>query len=76
MDRRLVFYQIAPSWLPHLHDHGFSFFKLGEEAIHPLRGSAWMGALEALPARHQPHRGSGELLVHRRAAGGGGTAHE
>ncbi len=38
MDRRLVFYQVAPFWLPLLHDHGFSFFKLGEEAILDLEG--------------------------------------
>ncbi|HEV8700486.1 MAG TPA: bifunctional lysylphosphatidylglycerol flippase/synthetase MprF [Candidatus Polarisedimenticolia bacterium] len=44
MDRRLVFYQIAPHWLPLLHDHGFSFFKLGEEAIIPLRGFSLEGA--------------------------------
>jgi len=44
MDRRLIFYQVGPSWLPHLHDHGFSFFKLGEEAIIPLRGFSLEGA--------------------------------
>jgi phosphatidylglycerol lysyltransferase len=44
MDRRLVFYQVGPSWLPHLHDHGFSFFKLGEEAIIPLEGFSLDGA--------------------------------
>lgn len=46
MDRRLVFYQVAPSWLPLLHDHGFSLFKLGEEAIidlhrFTLEGARW-----------------------------------
>jgi phosphatidylglycerol lysyltransferase len=46
MDRRLVFYQVAPFWLPLLHDHGFSFFKLGEEAIldlgeFSLEGTRW-----------------------------------
>ncbi len=46
MDRRLVFYQVAPFWLPLLHDHGFSFFKLGEEAIldlatFSLEGTKW-----------------------------------
>ena len=46
MDRRLVFYQVAAFWLPLLHDHGFSFFKLGEEAIlsldsFSLEGTKW-----------------------------------
>ena len=44
MDRRLVFYQVAPFWLPLLHDHGFSFFKLGEEAILDLEGFSLEGA--------------------------------
>jgi len=43
MDRRLVFYQVAPFWLPLLHDHGFSFFKLGEEAILDLEGFSLEG---------------------------------
>ena len=33
LDRTLVFYQISAHWLPVLHDFGYSFFKLGEEAI-------------------------------------------
>jgi phosphatidylglycerol lysyltransferase len=36
LDRRLLFYEISTAWLPSLHDRGFSFFKLGEEAILPL----------------------------------------
>lgn len=32
LDRTLVFYQISAHWLPILHDFGYSFFKLGEEA--------------------------------------------
>ena len=36
IDRRPLFYQISPDWLPTLHDHGFAFFKLGEEALVPL----------------------------------------
>jgi phosphatidylglycerol lysyltransferase len=32
LDRRPVFYQISLSWIPALHDHGYAFFKLGEEA--------------------------------------------
>lgn len=32
LDRTLVFYQISARWLPVLHDFGYSFFKLGEEA--------------------------------------------
>jgi phosphatidylglycerol lysyltransferase len=33
VDRSLVFYQISADWIPILHDFGYSFFKLGEEAI-------------------------------------------
>ncbi len=33
LDRALVFYQISAHWIPVLHDFGFSFFKLGEEAL-------------------------------------------
>jgi len=33
LDRTLVFYQISAMWLPVLNDFGYSFFKLGEEAI-------------------------------------------
>jgi phosphatidylglycerol lysyltransferase len=32
LDRRPVFYQISLDWIPHLHDRGYDFFKLGEEA--------------------------------------------
>jgi phosphatidylglycerol lysyltransferase len=33
LDRSLAFYQISSRWIPILHDYGYSFFKLGEEAI-------------------------------------------
>lgn len=33
LDRSLSFYQISSRWIPILHDYGYSFFKLGEEAI-------------------------------------------
>lgn len=36
LDRRLAFYQISPEWIPLLHDRGYDFFKLGEEAHVPL----------------------------------------
>jgi phosphatidylglycerol lysyltransferase len=36
MDRRPLFYQISPDWIPPLHDRGYVFFKLGEEATLPL----------------------------------------
>ncbi len=44
LDRALVFYQISAHWIPVLHDFGFSFFKLGEEAIvhldkHSIQGN-------------------------------------
>jgi phosphatidylglycerol lysyltransferase len=32
LDRRPVFYQISLNWIPSLHDRGYAFFKLGEEA--------------------------------------------
>jgi phosphatidylglycerol lysyltransferase len=37
MDRRPLFYQVSPEWIPPLHDRGYVFFKLGEEAQLPLR---------------------------------------
>jgi phosphatidylglycerol lysyltransferase len=32
IDRRPVFYQVSVQWIPPLHDRGYAFFKLGEEA--------------------------------------------
>lgn len=32
LDRRPVFYQVSLDWVPALHDRGYDFFKLGEEA--------------------------------------------
>jgi phosphatidylglycerol lysyltransferase len=32
MDRRPAFYQVSLDWIPVLHDRGYNFFKLGEEA--------------------------------------------
>ena len=32
LDRRPLFYQISIDWIPLLHDRGYHFFKLGEEA--------------------------------------------
>jgi phosphatidylglycerol lysyltransferase len=32
LDRRPLFYQISLEWVPPLHDRGYAFFKLGEEA--------------------------------------------
>ena len=32
LDRRPVFYQVSLNWIPALHDRGYAFFKLGEEA--------------------------------------------
>jgi phosphatidylglycerol lysyltransferase len=43
MDRRLVLYQISASWIPLLHDRGYDFFKLGEEAHLQLRRVALEG---------------------------------
>ena len=36
VDRRPLFYQISPDWIPPLHDRGYVFFKLGEEGYMPL----------------------------------------
>jgi phosphatidylglycerol lysyltransferase len=36
LDRRVLFYQISVEWVPLLHDRGYHFFKLGEEAHVPL----------------------------------------
>jgi phosphatidylglycerol lysyltransferase len=36
LDRRPLFYQVSLDWIPLLHDRGYHFFKLGEEAIVPL----------------------------------------
>ena len=33
IDRRLLFYQVSLDWIPPLHDRGYAFFKLGEEAL-------------------------------------------
>lgn len=35
-DRRPLFYQLSPEWIPSLHDRGYIFFKLGEEGQLPL----------------------------------------
>ncbi len=32
LDRRVLFYQVSLDWIPLLHDRGYHFFKLGEEA--------------------------------------------
>lgn len=50
LDRTLVFYQISARWLPVLHDFGYSFFKLGEEAYLDL------DQLSILEARNQAMR--------------------
>lgn len=42
-DRSLVFYQISGDWMQHLHDFGYTFFKLGEEANVPLSGFSLQG---------------------------------
>ncbi|HTK28044.1 MAG TPA: phosphatidylglycerol lysyltransferase domain-containing protein, partial [Vicinamibacterales bacterium] len=36
LDRRPLFYQVSLEWIPPLHDRGYAFFKLGEEALLPL----------------------------------------
>lgn len=44
VDRRPVFYQMSPDWIPPLHDRGYVFFKLGEEATLPLSRVTLEGA--------------------------------
>jgi phosphatidylglycerol lysyltransferase len=36
IDRRPLFYQVSPEWIPLVHDRGYHLFKLGEEALVPL----------------------------------------
>lgn len=43
-DRRALFYQVSAAWIPPLHDRGYHFFKLGEEAHVDLRAFALSGA--------------------------------
>lgn len=39
----LVFYQVSDDMLPYLHNHGFAFFKLGEEAYLDLKSFSLIG---------------------------------
>jgi phosphatidylglycerol lysyltransferase len=43
IDRRPVFYQVSLNWIPPLHDRGYAFFKLGEEAIVSLEAFTLAG---------------------------------
>jgi len=56
LDRRPLFYQVSLDWIPLLHDRGYNFFKLGEEAIVPLDRVTDAG-----------HAGKGTRQVLRRA---------
>lgn len=42
-DLEPVFYEISDDWLGELHEFGFSFFKLGEEAFVPIDGFTMAG---------------------------------
>ena len=44
IDRRPAFYQVSPDWMPALHDRGYDFFKVGEEAMVPLAGVTLAGS--------------------------------
>ncbi len=46
-DLNLLYYQVRPDLMPHLHDLGYSFFKLGEEAIVPIEGFSLEGKARA-----------------------------
>jgi phosphatidylglycerol lysyltransferase len=43
-DRRALFYQVSAAWIPPLHDRGYHFFKLGEEAHVDLHAFGLSGA--------------------------------
>jgi len=49
IDRRPLFYQISLDWIPLLHDRGYHFFKLGEEAHVPLDRLTLEGHAGKLP---------------------------
>jgi len=57
LDRTLVFYQISARWLPVLHDFGYSFYKLGEEAIVELE------RFDALSSKSQSVRNALDRLA-------------
>ncbi|MCL4222299.1 MAG: bifunctional lysylphosphatidylglycerol flippase/synthetase MprF [Phycisphaerales bacterium] len=42
-DFDLIFYEVSDRWLGPLHEFGFSFFKLGEEAVIPISGFTMQG---------------------------------
>jgi len=46
-DLNIVFYQVSPALMPHLHDFGYSFFKLGEEAVVPIEEFSFAGRTSA-----------------------------
>lgn len=46
-DLRLIFYQLSARWIEHLHEYGFAFFKLGEEAVVELAGFSLEGGERA-----------------------------
>ncbi len=52
VDRRPLFYQISPDWIPLLHDRGYHFFKLGEEAIVPLERITLTGHAGKMPRQY------------------------
>jgi phosphatidylglycerol lysyltransferase len=58
-DREVLLYQLSPALLPVAHDFGFTFFKLGEEAIVDLarfdlkgnKAKSWRHAINAVERR-------------------------
>jgi len=73
LDRRLLFYQVSAAWLPSLHDRGFSFFKLGEEAILPLAdftlaGGRWKSFRHAVRRVEEKEGGRFAVLTPGEAA--------
>ena len=53
IDRRPLFYQISPDWIPLLHDRGYHLFKLGEEALVPLDRVTLEGHAGKMPRQFQ-----------------------
>lgn len=62
----LVFYQVSDSMLPYLHNHGFAFFKLGEDAFVDLQsfslGGGKMKGLRALKNKFMKENYTFEFL--------------
>jgi phosphatidylglycerol lysyltransferase len=61
IDRRPLFYQISLEWIPPLHDRGYAFFKLGEEA-HVILGRVTIEGPQGKLYRQILRRGARDRL--------------